>query len=114
MSSFTTNGRHALNSNVTVDGCLNGQNGVTFDHSLALNKNALIIADPTDNVIIRCINFRGTGFAYVAVGSTTTQVRSGGETTLLDILPMSVGYGAAGLRFMGVLDAEHNYRPKIF
>lgn len=22
--------------------------------------------------------------------------------------------GAAGLRFMGVLDAEHNYRPKIF
>jgi hypothetical protein len=21
--------------------------------------------------------------------------------------------GAAGLRFMGVLDAEHNYRPKI-
>ena len=22
--------------------------------------------------------------------------------------------GAAGLRFMGVLDPEHNYRPKIF
>jgi hypothetical protein len=22
--------------------------------------------------------------------------------------------GAAGLKFMGVLDAEHNYRPKIF
>ena len=22
--------------------------------------------------------------------------------------------GASGLRFMGVLDAEHNYRPKIF
>ena len=22
--------------------------------------------------------------------------------------------GAAGLRFMGVLDAEHNYRPKIY
>ena len=22
--------------------------------------------------------------------------------------------GAAGLRFMGILDAEHNYRPKIF
>jgi hypothetical protein len=22
--------------------------------------------------------------------------------------------GAAGLRFMGVLDAEHNYRPKVF
>jgi hypothetical protein len=22
--------------------------------------------------------------------------------------------GAAGLRFMGALDAEHNYRPKIF
>ena len=22
--------------------------------------------------------------------------------------------GAAGLRFMDVLDAEHNYRPKIF
>jgi hypothetical protein len=22
--------------------------------------------------------------------------------------------GAAGLRFMGIMDAEHNYRPKIF
>ena len=22
--------------------------------------------------------------------------------------------GASGLRFMGVLEAEHNYRPKIF
>ncbi len=22
--------------------------------------------------------------------------------------------GAAGLKFMGILDAEHNYRPKIF
>ena len=22
--------------------------------------------------------------------------------------------GPAGLRFMGILDAEHNYRPKIF
>ena len=22
--------------------------------------------------------------------------------------------GAAGLRFMGILDTEHNYRPKIF
>jgi hypothetical protein len=34
-------------------------------------------------------------------------------------LPMVLFYpgdldGAAGLRFMGVLDAEHNYRPKIF
>jgi hypothetical protein len=35
------------------------------------------------------------------------------------IAPMVLFYpgdldGAAGLRFMGVLDAEHNYRPKIF
>jgi hypothetical protein len=35
------------------------------------------------------------------------------------VVPMVLFYpgdldGAAGLRFMGVLDAEHNYRPKIF
>jgi hypothetical protein len=35
------------------------------------------------------------------------------------LVPMILFYpgyldGASGLRFMGVLDAEHNYRPKIF
>ena len=35
------------------------------------------------------------------------------------VVPMILFYpgqldGAAGLKFMGVLDAEHNYRPKIF
>ena len=38
---------------------------------------------------------------------------------LVAIVPTILFYpghldGAAGLCFMGVLDAEHNYRPKIF
>ena len=40
-------------------------------------------------------------------------------TATSDSIPAVLFYpgeldGAAGLRFMGVLDAEHNYRPKIF
>ena len=40
------------------------------------------------------------------------RIELGGEPTIL-FYPGDLD-GAAGLRFMGVLDAEHNYRPKIF
>jgi len=70
-----------VGSNVTIDGCANGKNGVTFDNggvgddinspSQSPNKRTLYILDSGtcancgDNVIIRCINFVGFGFPNV-------------------------------------------------
>jgi hypothetical protein len=85
VSSFTASGRHVLGSNVTIDGTLNGQNGVIYDHSLAAftGKHALMVVDPADNIIIRGINFRGQGHPSVEVGSQLNGQVFGGETTLL-------------------------------
>ncbi len=58
---FRTSFAHNLGSNVTIDGCANGRNGVVYDQTVAGNKNPLLIEDPADNIIIRCINFRGLG-----------------------------------------------------
>src|SRR5262245_33252792 len=47
-------------SNTTIDGCANGQHGVTLDVP-ANDKRSLVIEDPSSNIVIRCINFRSTG-----------------------------------------------------
>jgi pectate lyase len=49
-----------IGSNVTIDGCANGMNGVTID-APATDKRSLVLEDPATNVIIRCLNFRSTG-----------------------------------------------------
>src|SRR5262245_3308910 len=51
--------RH-IQSNTTIDGCANGQNGVTLDVP-ASDKRSLVIEDPASNIVIRCLNFRSTG-----------------------------------------------------
>ncbi len=65
VSFFTTSQRHTLGSNVTIDGCANGQNGVIYNQGgtpeTAGTKNGLVTGDTADNIIIRCINFRSTG-----------------------------------------------------
>ena len=50
-----------INSNVTVDGCANGMNGVTLDFSDKTLKQGFGVRDPASNVIFRCLNFRGSG-----------------------------------------------------
>jgi hypothetical protein len=49
-----------LRSNTTIDGCANGQNGVTIDSSGGTGRS-VIIEGPTSNVIVRCIRFVGSG-----------------------------------------------------
>ena len=44
----------------------------------------------------------------------TTAPRRGGQSVPTVLFYPGALDGAAGLRFMGVLEAEHNYRPKIF
>src|SRR5262249_23714196 len=65
--------RHTIGSNVTIDGCLNGQNGVTYDQTVVPGaKNALLIVDTADNIIIRCLNFQSTGAPNSEVTKPTT------------------------------------------
>jgi hypothetical protein len=82
VSKFTTLGNLTIGSNVTIDGCANGQNGVIFDHGGVGDvkgspsqdpsvKRSLVIVDPADNIVIRCINFIGYGWPSI---ETTTSV----------------------------------------
>jgi hypothetical protein len=49
-----------LRSNTTVDGCANGQNGVTLSQP-ANAARAVVIEGPVSNVVVRCIRFQGSG-----------------------------------------------------
>ena len=68
-------------------------------------------ADPLRDVVM--INRAGALFPFYRTSSLLEQLK--GKVTVPAVLfyPGELD-GAAGLRFMGLLDAEHNYRPKIF
>lgn len=67
--------------------------------------------DPSRDIVF--INRAGALYPVYRTFSLLEQLK--GEVTVPAVLfyPGTLD-GAAGLRFMGVLDAEHNYRPKIF
>ena len=58
--SVTVSGSLNVRSNTTIDGCANGQNGVTFDQSAGTDRS-IILEGPLSNVIVRCIRFVGPG-----------------------------------------------------
>ena len=68
-------------------------------------------ADPKRDVVF--ITRAGALFPFYRTSSLLEQLK--GKVSVPSVLfyPGELD-GAAGLRFMGVLDAEHNYRPKIF
>jgi len=68
-------------------------------------------ADPKRDVVF--ITRAGALFPFYRTSSLLEQLK--GKVFVPSVLfyPGELD-GAAGLRFMGVLDAEHNYRPKIF
>jgi hypothetical protein len=51
-------GNRYIGSNVTLDGCARGRNGVTI-RQRADAKRGLIVEGPADNVVVRCIRFEG-------------------------------------------------------
>ena len=67
--------------------------------------------DPLRDIVF--INRAGALYPVYRTFSLLEQLK--GQVTVPAVLfyPGTLD-GAAGLRFMGVLDAEHNYRPKIF
>ena len=68
-------------------------------------------ADAHRNIVF--IVRAGALFPYYRTSSLLEQLKGKVDVPAILFYP-GVLDGAAGLRFMGVLDAEHNYRPKIF
>ena len=89
-------------------------------HSLLSNRqplDALVAerlpadADPLADVVF--ITRAGSLFPFYRTSSLLEQLQGKVHVPAVLFYPGDLD-GAAGLRFMGVLDAEHNYRPKIF
>jgi len=68
-------------------------------------------ADPLRDVVF--ITRAGALFPFYRTSSLLEQLKGKVHVPAVLFYPGELD-GAAGLRFMGVLDAEHNYRPKIF
>ncbi len=68
-------------------------------------------ADPLRDVVL--ITRTGALFPVYRTFSLLEQLKGRVHAPTILFYPGDLD-GAAGLRFMGVLDAEHNYRPKIF
>jgi hypothetical protein len=49
-----------LKSNTTIDGCANGQNGVTLDQPTDIHR-AVVVEGPASNFVFRCLRFQGHG-----------------------------------------------------
>ena len=69
------------------------------------------VSDPLHDVVF--ILRTGSLFPVYRTFSLLEQLKGRVITPTLLFYPGTLD-GAAGLKFMGVLDAEHNYRPKIF
>lgn len=67
-------------------------------------------AEPTSDVVF--IVRAGALFPFFRTSSLLEQLKGKVHVPAVLFYPGELD-GAAGLRFMGVLDAEHNYRPKI-
>lgn len=68
-------------------------------------------ADPLRDIVL--IVRAGALFPIYRTSSLLEQLKGKVEVPAVLFYPGELD-GSAGLRFMGVLDAEHNYRPKIF
>ena len=68
-------------------------------------------ADPTRDIVF--IVRAGSLFPFYRTSSLLEQLKGKLEVPAVLFYP-GVLDGVAGLKFMGVLEAEHNYRPKIF
>lgn len=68
-------------------------------------------ANPLHDVVL--IVRTGALFPFYRTSSVLEQLKGKVHVPAVLCYPGELD-GAAGLRFMGVLDAEHNYRPKIF
>ena len=67
--------------------------------------------DPSKDVVL--VTRTGALFPFYRTFSLLEQLKGQVSVPTVLFYPGDLD-GAAGLRFMGVLEAEHNYRPKIF
>ena len=69
--------------------------------------------DPNPNTDVVLIHRAGALFPVYRTFTLLEQLKGRVVVPTVLCYPGTID-GAAGLRFMGVLDAEHNYRPRIF
>lgn len=69
--------------------------------------------DPNPNIDVVLIHRAGALFPVYRTFTLLEQLKGRVVVPTVLCYPGTLD-GAAGLRFMGVLDAEHNYRPRIF
>lgn len=69
-------------------------------------------ADPCRDIVL--ITRAGALFPFYRTSSLLEQLKGKIQVPSVLFYPGELLDGAVGLSFMGVLDAEHNYRPKIF
>lgn len=70
-----------------------------------------VAADPTRDIVF--IVRAGALFPFYRTSSLLEQLKGKLDVPAVLFYPGELD-GVAGLKFMGVLEAEHNYRPKIF
>jgi hypothetical protein len=82
VASATVRATSYLSSNTTVDGCANGQNGVTLDLP-ADDSRAVVLEGPVSNVIVRCIRFQGSGPKHPGYSTENDLLALDGESGLV-------------------------------
>jgi hypothetical protein len=116
----------ALESQSDIDGWIEAERSSGVEDTIQTITNVLesyrplvdlvaerMPSDPDPRSDIVLINRAGALFPVYRTFSLLEQLKGRVIAPTVLFYPGHLD-GASGLRFMGVLDAEHNYRPKIF
>ncbi|MCK8602712.1 DUF1788 domain-containing protein [Desulfoferrobacter suflitae] len=109
-----------------IDSLIEAEKTVGLEAAIETIHNVLTEYQPLDDLVVSripadCDPYRdivfilraGALFPMYRTSSLLEQLKGKVQVPAILFYPGQLD-GAAGLRFMGVLDAEHNYRPRIF
>lgn len=116
----------ALDAELPLDQLIEAEKSVGLEPAIETVHEVLSHYRPLDRLVIEAIPAgaeptrdlvfivrAGALFPLYRMSSMLEQLKGHVHVPSILFYPGELD-GAAGLRFMGVLDAEHNYRPKIF
>ena len=124
--SLANNLKTALDSELPVDQLIDSEKRVGIEGAVDTVHEVLSSYKPLDEIVLESMPSEpdplrdvvfivraGAIFPMYRTSSLLEQIRGRVKVPSVLFFPGDLE-GAAGLRFMGVLDAEHNYRPQIF
>ena len=124
--SLANNLKTALDSELPVDQLIDSEKRVGIEAAVDTVHEVLSSYKPLDEIVLESMPSEpdplrdvvfivraGAIFPMYRTSSLLEQIRGRVKVPSVLFFPGDLE-GAAGLRFMGVLDAEHNYRPQIF